>query len=278
MTRERQLTAEAEAERDDFEREHGYSGNCSCHIAPPCGSCTHPGNPRNQAEDESAWEPRSVKDTPLLFTAPLVRAILDGRKTQTRRLFKLPSWAEWDTGPGRGEATGDILPKDPKNRGWYHIEELVSPYGSDGDRIWVRETCRAHELNSGLDGVLYPADDKFIPIDDTQESVDRWIVLNSYRGQKGAKVPAIHMPRWASRITLEITDVRVQRLQEISEADAEAEGIDFLRSVPDVDETLDARGLFRCLWDGINEVSGNGWEANPWVWALTFRHIEGAAA
>jgi hypothetical protein len=278
MTRQRQLTAEAEAERDDFERAYGLGGNCACHISPPCGSCSHPGNPRNQAEDETAWEPVPSTERPMLFTAPLVRAILDGRKTQTRRIFKLPSWAEWDTGPGRGEATGDILPKDPANRGWYHIEELVCPYGSVGDRLWVRETCRAHELNSGLDGVLYPADDKFIPIDDTQESVDRWIVLNSYRDKKGATVPAIHMPRWASRITLEITDVRTQRLQDISEADAEAEGVDFLRRVPDADETLDARGLFRCLWDGIYEARGLGWDANPWVHAISFRRVEGSDA
>jgi hypothetical protein len=150
---------------------------------------------------------------------------------------------------------------------WHKVR---SPYGAPGDRLWVRETCRAEELRDGLDGVRYPADKAFVAIPGS--AADCWIDLNAYRGQKGAVVPAIHMPRWASRITLEVTGVRVERLQEISQDDAEAEGIDFLRGVPDADETLDARGLFHCLWDGIN---GDGaWAANPWVWVVEFRRVQ----
>lgn len=82
--------------------------------------------------------------------------------------------------------------------------------------------------------------------------------------------PSIHMPRVASRTNLEVTGVRVERLQDISEADAEAEGIDFLRHVPDADETLSARDLYRILWDTINEARGFGWNTNPWVWVVEF--------
>lgn len=87
-------------------------------------------------------------------------------------------------------------------------------------------------------------------------------------------VPSIHMPRRASRITLEVTGVRIERLQGISAADAEAEGIDFLRRVPDADETLTPQQLFMCLWDSINKARGFGWDANPWVWVVEFKRIE----
>jgi hypothetical protein len=81
------------------------------------------------------------------------------------------------------------------------------------------------------------------------------------------------MPRWASRITLEVIKVRVERVQEISESDAEAEGIAFIRDFPDADETLTARQLFEVLWDSINAKRGFGWSVNPWVWVLEFRRI-----
>ena len=84
--------------------------------------------------------------------------------------------------------------------------------------------------------------------------------------------PSIHMPRWACRLVLEITDVRVERLQAISEADAEAEGVDFLRQVPDADDRLTAAQLFECLWVSINGQAG--WDDNPWVWVVDFRRVQ----
>jgi hypothetical protein len=85
--------------------------------------------------------------------------------------------------------------------------------------------------------------------------------------------PSIHMPRWASRVTLEVTGVRVERLQDCSDADAEAEGIDFLRHVPDADETLTPRELYMCLWDGLKPAAGAAWADNPWVWVVEFKRI-----
>jgi len=85
--------------------------------------------------------------------------------------------------------------------------------------------------------------------------------------------PSIHMPRWASRITLEVTGVRVERVQAITEADAEAEGIAFMRDIPDADETLTAKVLFEILWESINAKRGYGWDVNPWVWVVEFRRV-----
>ncbi|MCY0389588.1 hypothetical protein OVY01_20795 [Robbsia sp. Bb-Pol-6] len=81
------------------------------------------------------------------------------------------------------------------------------------------------------------------------------------------------MRRWASRILLEVTSVCVERLQGISEADAEAEGVNFLRHVPDADETLTAPQLYQCLWDSLNAAHGYGWDVNPWVWVVEFRRV-----
>ena len=88
---------------------------------------------------------------------------------------------------------------------------------------------------------------------------------------QGRGRPSIHMPRWASRILLEITAVRVERLQDISEEQAEAEGVNFLRYVPDADETLTAAQLFECLWSSIN--GDESWSANPWVWVVEFKRV-----
>lgn len=202
----------------------------------------------------------------ILFSAPMVRALLAGTKTQTRRAVK-PQPIMRDGEP--------IWPKDarrPKGRGFEDC-----PYGRPGDRLWVRETwCQTstHGIVCRADGEI---SDEFGP----------W-------------KPSIHMPRWASRITLEITDVRVERLQEISEADAIAEGIERLKDHPlgfpvwkvcdhqdgtpgvevldyvGRDWTKDPRRAYQALWLSIN--GPGSWDANPWVWVIEFRRIDGAAA
>nr|WP_232443012.1 hypothetical protein [Burkholderia ubonensis] len=142
----------------------------------------------------------------------------------------------------------------------------------------MRETCRAIELDSGLDGVRYPSDGAFLSIEDSPDAAERWIELHAYRGQKGATVPAIHMPRWASRITLEITSVRAERLQSISEPDVRAEGV----TIEDHHMRGYCAGAFRPpsirafhdLWDSLNAARGYGWDTNPWVWVVEFRRIE----
>lgn len=217
-----------------------------------------------------------MKERPILFSAPMVRAVLDGRKTQTRRIMKPQPTTKpfWGCVGGKGFGFFDDL------------TPIKCPYGQRGDRLWVRETCRAEELESGLDGVLYLADDAFIEIENTQDAADKWIDLAHY-GKRASPVspvktvPAIHMPRWASRLTLDVTAVRVERLQEISESDAMAEGIisGFFGgtcepgfSVDGLDSYADSAVLmYRELWESIN--GAGSWKVNPWVWALEFKRV-----
>lgn len=152
-----------------------------------------------------------------------------------------------------------------------------------GQHLWVRETCRAEELKSGLDGVRYLADNTFISIENSIDASDRWLDMYYYRGGKSLTVPSIHMPKWATRIWLEVTDVRVERVQEISPADCEAEGIvgktlaSPVRGQP-YDEYTNGDGLtyseptlaFAALWDTINQARGYGWNINPWAWVTEF--------
>jgi len=146
----------------------------------------------------------------------------------------------------------------------------------------VRETCRAEAIDDeGLCGVRYVADKQFMPIENTREASDRWVQLYWYRGMEGATVPPIHMPRWASRITLEITDVRVERLQDISEDDCLAEGIAQVvrEKLPGIQQcgeydTIDVDPVaeYRDLWESIN--GPESWAANPWVWVIGFKKLE----
>jgi hypothetical protein len=147
----------------------------------------------------------------------------------------------------------------------------------------VRENCRAEELPNGRDGVRFLADNNFVPILDTPEAADAWVTLNHYgqgRGtgpRCGRRVPSIHMPRWASRLTLTVTDVRVERLQNITEDDARAEGVERDEDVPGgwVDYRapgtqccLIASDSFASLWESIH--GPEAWNANPWVCAISF--------
>ena len=171
------------------------------------------------------------------------------------------------------------------------------PYGQIGDQLWGRETCRAEELQYAgwEDGVRYLADNAWRVIENTSEAADKWHDLASYGMKKSGlpecrTVPAIHMPRWASRIQLEITGIRVERLQDISEEDAIAEGIvewysgEQKRYMLAPDDTSgifgksgawkpcrSAREAYCTLWESIN-VPGS-WDSNPWVWVIEFRRI-----
>lgn len=210
-------------------------------------------------------------ERPILFSGGMVMAILEGRKTQTRRVMKPqpkhPAVSQSDAYPLSWYGHGD-LGIDP--------EVWNCPYGVPGDRLWVRETWwsipepSVSDLRDGADTwpeptgpqeqrVAYAADG------DDPVSVRQW----------GWKLrPSIFMPRWASRITLEITDVRVQRVQEISAADCAAEGIRS-RGIdpPCIASALLYLSDYQELWDSINAKRGFGWEANPWVWALSFRRL-----
>lgn len=194
----------------------------------------------------------NAKEYPILFSAPMVRAILNGTKTQTRRVFaekvssdcveirRYPAARRWHQ-MFVADKRGSRMPK-----AWHHR----CPYGEPGDRLWVRETfapCLGGPEANG-NPTLYRADQR----DGYGEL--RW-------------KPSIFMPRWASRITLELDAVRVERLQEISESDAIEEGIQW-------DEwSHDYVGAYRELWDSLNAKRGLGWSRNPFVWVLSFHRI-----
>lgn len=216
-----------------------------------------------------ARQARKGIERPILFSAPMVLALLDGTKTQTRRICKPAEAANLSYVVGPFEDVDRVLHLFGDEEGFVQFH---CPYGQPGDSLWVRETGRAEELDSGLDGVRYLADDAFCPIENTPAaSEEAWGVLYSYHGKRGATVPPIHMPRWASRILLEIVSVRVERLNDISEADAKAEGC----KVPSIiypDEPRSSYSYaeqYRLLWDSIN--GPGSWDANPWVWCIEFK-------
>lgn len=211
-----------------------------------------------------------MKERPILFSMPMVRAIMEGRKTQTRRIIN-PQPGNNNRLQTKGGTVINIA--DPR------VTELCK-IGHPGDRLWVREKCRAEELESGLDGVRYLADMDFREIKNTPEASDDWAVLNNYRGQSGAMVPSIHMPRWASRINLEIVSTRVERLQDISAEDAIAEGMtpsadggEWMISMPKMfSRSHNPRVVFSHLWGAINGV--DSWHKNPFVWVIDFKRID----
>lgn len=217
----------------------------------------------------------AVRERPILFGGRMVRAILEGWKTQTRRVVVAPRWAkaaavECDHAVSPGETAWPWCNRRD-GMGWWKME---CPYGQPGDRLWVREAwaCWGFWLqHQARAGVMYRADA------DEHEDAE---VRDTHRWR-----PSIHMPRWASRITLEVTGVRVERVQDISDADAIAEGVVKVREGCYVvrGTAQDRAGLghsepataFACAWNEINEARGYGWAENPWVWVVEFRVLNG---
>lgn len=220
----------------------------------------------------------------MIFNGEMVRAILDGRKTQTRRIMKVQPQ------PSKSRQ-GDFWFSSKKLESMVHVSDLAPgnspiadchlffqehccPFGTVGDRIWVRETWA--EAGAGAPDLKlyranYPAHvpshyENVPPAEDI-----RW-------------TPSIHMPRWASRILLEITDVRVERLNSISEEDCWAEGIEAVDGLFENTEIIDmalkigccfedSKPMFALLWQSI--YGADSWQANPWVWVVEFKRIEG---
>ena len=231
-----------------------------------------------------------MSDRPIIFSATMIRALLDGRKRQTRRILKPQPFAS-----GYYEGEIDVTKVGQSHMGgpsWRFnaqavgvgaiLEEWAEPRFAVGDRLWVRETARAEELTDGTDGVRYAADEAFIKIENSAEAADRWGGLFAYRGKRGASVPSIHMPRWASRLTLIVDDVKLERLQDISEEDAVAEGAYVAKASRRVADDYatkaiaghwfaTARGWYRDLWSRIH--GSEAWDRNPWVVAVTFRTV-----
>ena len=194
----------------------------------------------------------AMSEKPILFSAPMVRAILDGTKTQTRRVVK-PQWL-----PGAAKSF-PAYELDDGRFGFANEEDVwICPYGRPGDHLWVRETFNA----DWCDHVIYRADSS-----SAKEA--------GYTSEPKWK-PSIFMPRKHSRILLRVTDIRVERVQDVSNDDAIAEGVD-PRHGPLASDTLPRetgnQNAFRALWDSINAKRGYSWKSNPWVWAVTFERV-----
>lgn len=259
------------------------------------------------------------KERPIIMQAESVRAILEGRKSQTRRVMSEP-WkirlpltvrGDWPfqgtwAAPGIYEAHhnqyGAVSVKATSNEKMLGIKpaefEWVCPYGVPGDRLWVKEPWRALGWDEDFTGVAVQYRDGTRQWCDFPEPVysqsdDHWTEWLIKETERIAALPGVSynretelyqwdsddvipwktplfMPRWASRITLENVSVKVERLFDISQEDAKAEGVSI-----EATRTLTYRGAFAITWDAINKKRGWGWEggSNPWVWAISFRRI-----
>ncbi|MBS0229488.1 MAG: hypothetical protein JSS23_12460 [Proteobacteria bacterium] len=224
-----------------------------------------------------------MKERPILFSGAMVRAILEGRKTQTRRLFMVPGCVK-GTRYAITSPSEEILRFDDGSFHYLSTAALSGPYpcpyGQPGDRLWVRETWCSPEkwlvgyaadgqcgawMGDGNGGQTFTPHGYILEAPGYRDSFKTpshtWGIA-----RYGARWrPSIHMPRWACRLVLEVTDVRVQRLQDITEHDATAEGFSPI--------TRDCkRPKFMALWDSINAKRAP-WSANPFVWAITFRRL-----
>ena len=200
----------------------------------------------------------NMKERPIIFSGPMVRAILDGRKTQTRRVAQpqpMKGGTIEELAPGIGvwqcqvEKIAARPGVDSRFVGKIGCEDIHCPYGRPGDRLWVRESWAPHADMPRA--AIYRCD----PGGDYQDNSDGFCWH-----------PSIHMPRWASRITLEVVSVRVERLDEITPNDCRAEG------QPIGNNDIGVRYGFGQQWEADN--GPGSWEANPWVWVVEFRQCE----
>lgn len=207
------------------------------------------------------------KERPIIMGADSVRALLDGRKTQTRRVIVPQPQHGWEFEPYH---TQHVVLKPGERRPYFFCTvgdmlEWRCPYGDPGDRLWVRETFAivprtAYRASVGVCQTLRPDDPYNHDAAIYRACFDRAISHSVWRSP-------IHMPRWASRLILTITAVRVERLQDISEADALADGGWTYGACP---IHKDPRGSYAALWDALNAKRGFPWSGNPFVWAITF--------
>jgi len=205
-------------------------------------------------------------EKPILFTGPMVRAIIEGKKTQTRRVIKMqPPVGRYQLyRAGQGLVNWILIGDDGQFVNSADQPVFRKPYEMN-DRLWVRETWRPESDMTESAAIYYKADG-FRKL--TPESKDKLLLKPNDRD--GLWRPSIFMPRWASRITLEITGVRVERVQEIGGEDAIREGVD--RTNTSIYGYAIQR--YQKLWDSINKKRGYGWDLNPWVWAIEFKVVE----
>lgn len=227
----------------------------------------------------------TTKERPILCNGEMVRAILDGRKTQYRYVVK----------PQPLEGIDELHGGELRKRSPYILEDYETgvfigdgfedddgnvyrcPYGTPGDKLWVREKYQPHREN-GTRYLRYAADQSFVEIanDDRGTADSQWYkITNDQDCMIDRWRPSIHMPKWAARIWLNITAVRVERLREISNLDAKAEGCKASLEVQDADCGPEYTLPFHHLWNSIHGVDNpNAWESNPWVWVVEFERSE----
>lgn len=208
-----------------------------------------------------------IKSHPILFSGPMIRAVLEGRKTQTRRSVSRRLLGSWDLPRGPGDVAAGYPFIETADGEHISVVKLC-PYGQPGDRLWVREKFAYCVGTTDITDEWYSVS---IPASQYKRDCP-W--LNTYHITYAADDgpgddpihgrwrPSIHMPRWASRITLEITGVRVERLQDITYDDVEAEGAAIGEGYGWVRDWAE-------LWDSIN--GPDSWDANPWVWVVEFK-------
>ncbi|MCF5652687.1 hypothetical protein GIV49_24475 [Pseudomonas syringae] len=219
-----------------------------------------------------------IKERPILFSAPMVRAILCGQKTVTRRVVNVqPFDLSWSRRDHRFEYVAGRAVNGDELDGFYaystrHGGEWSAkcPFGQPGDRLWVREAWQADEqVNAVAPRELSHGEPIHYPADGNSKQTGCSMIT------PGKTRPSIHMPRWVSRILLEITDVRVERLQEISRSDIRAEGLECPPELASDDVSPNYRDWYpaawRELWESIN--GADSWNSNPWVWVVEFTRV-----
>ncbi len=211
-----------------------------------------------------------MKERGMIFNGEMVRAILDGRKTQTRRIIKLSHESGMKNPVVRGK-NGEASYVGCR------LAAMLCPFGKPGDRIWVRETFQGPLVSEDLFEEYRAYPEKFEKPQYCEYAADggtkpEYCDLDD--NLRHGWLPSIHMPRWASRILLEITDVRVERLASISQEDAAKEG--YPANPEPYGGSMDKWLWFRQLWDSI--YPEQSFSHNPWVWVIEFKRVEGGAA
>lgn len=218
-----------------------------------------------------------MTDRPILFSAPMVRAILDGSKTQTRRVVKPQPVDRGGGSLSISYAAGKMNHMGPAGFMLEKLAQYGCPYGKTGDRLWVREKftivpVTAYRMSEGVQQTVSPSEPDYAAVYAAgwDRCIPRW-------------KPSIHMPRWASRIMLEITSVRVERLQDISDEDALEEGVTETEFYENAERKVSAgapwpaeRLAFADLWKSIN--GPESWGSNPWVWVIGFKRVDDGKA
>ncbi|EIV6183988.1 hypothetical protein L9H89_003730 [Klebsiella aerogenes] len=224
-----------------------------------------------------------MKERGMIFNSEMVRAILDGRKTQTRRIMKIQPE---HSGLGLRRVTDSKNGSDDGKYFWSSSDacglkarskSFTCPFGVVGDRIWVRETFQGPLFDYEQMESYLEDSSKFEKPEFCQYAADGKPAPEYYDADDNLRHgwrPSIHMPRWASRILLEITDVRVERLASVSDEDAGKEG--YPADPSPFGGPMDKWLWFRQLWDGI--YPEQSFKHNPWVWVIEFKRVEGGAA